>query len=446
MRRRAEAGGLLCEEITEGRRTQWSWRPTDLLVANDTPSSAVLSLGATGCFAISSDPSAELPEALLRALRARFACQSSGLSSRQERRVLLELESLLDSLLASQAQANDRSAQQTTDAGRRGALIAWQGARGGQRPAQLTGTDKQRREALVAWQTALARMWRRFTSPCMLAGDTAAGAPSASAGRGKSGAYGPIESTASSARPSACGPFDAWVGTHLPAASRTTQLQVRGGRGRGLVACVPLYRGDVALAIPSDLLLHAEAADGTPLGHALSALQVCTAPLHHLHDLRPLRTRPSGPCRPSRHGFDDYLDPSTTLQTLQARLRRSRPHASTGVHRSRRVCTTTSASCCSRWPCAVAPPRAPRRCTRRGAEGRRATLPRLDVGSVGSSTWACWRETRASVMPSSGQPLSATRSGGRPSLPRCTRRRRGSTRCIGASARRWARRAPLWPL
>ena len=128
-------------------------------------------------------------------------------------------------------------------------------------PARIEGTEAERRSALSVWSGAMERMWRRFTAPA--------------------GAESPTQ-RAAAVRGAHDTLFDAWVRAHLPAACRAIELSQHPQRGRGLMARARVRMGGAALSVPSELLLHAGAVDGSVLGAALLSLQRAT----RLHDDR----------------------------------------------------------------------------------------------------------------------------------------------------------------
>ena len=133
-------------------------------------------------------------------------------------------------------------------------------------PEALLGEPAAVGSVLQASRARLAAMWQRFCEPA----NVRVPAPAAEGGGGPSAA------------------FEAWAAEHLPEALSTVAPAPIAGSGLGLLARRALRRGEVALAVPAPLLLHAGAARRAAdeggalrgLGRALRALQRDTA----LHD------------------------------------------------------------------------------------------------------------------------------------------------------------------
>ena len=133
------------------------------------------------------------------------------------------------------------------------------------RPGALVGEASAAESVLHASKARLGTLWRRFCQP----------------------ANEPLPEAPGASSPSSAA-FEAWAAQHLPEALGTVAVSPIAGSGLGLLARCALRRGEVALAVPLPLLLHAAAARQAAdeggalrgLGRALGALQRGAA----LHD------------------------------------------------------------------------------------------------------------------------------------------------------------------
>jgi hypothetical protein len=133
------------------------------------------------------------------------------------------------------------------------------------RPGALVGEASAAESVLHASRARLGTLWRRFCQP----------------------ANEPLPEAPGASSPSSAA-FEAWAAKHLPEALGTVAVSPIAGSGLGLLARCALRRGEVAVAVPLPLLLHAAAARQAAdeggalrgLGRALRALQLGAA----LHD------------------------------------------------------------------------------------------------------------------------------------------------------------------